>query len=76
VYKVRKKYIEGGLEGAILRKKPDRVYERRILDEQMLSREVQAWVNERNTKVVEVDWRFFTADARIKLKHLYPKIHD
>jgi hypothetical protein len=30
VYNVRKKYIEGGLEGAILRKKPDRVYERRL----------------------------------------------
>jgi len=24
--------------------------------------------------VVMVDWRFTTADARIKLKHLYPKI--
>ena len=33
VYNVRKKYIEGGLEGAILRKKPDRVYERRLDDE-------------------------------------------
>ena len=33
VYNVRKKYIEGGLEGAILRKKPDRMYERRLDDE-------------------------------------------
>ena len=30
VYEVRKKYIAGGLEGAILRKKPDREYERRL----------------------------------------------
>lgn len=30
MYNVRKKYIEGGLERAILRKKPDRVYERRL----------------------------------------------
>ena len=30
MYNVRKKYIEGGLEIAILRKKPDRVYERRL----------------------------------------------
>jgi len=30
----------------------------------------------RNTKVVKVDWRFSTADARIKLKRLYPKIND
>ncbi len=49
---------------------------RRIPDEQTLSREVQAWVKERNTKVVKVDWWFSTADACIKLKRLYPKIHD
>lgn len=30
VYKVRKNYTEGGLKRAILRKKPDRVYERRL----------------------------------------------
>lgn len=30
VYNVRKKYCEGGLQRAILRKKPDRVYERRL----------------------------------------------
>ena len=30
VYNVRKNYIEGGLERAILRKKPERVYERRL----------------------------------------------
>lgn len=30
VYNVRKNYIEGGLKRAILRKKPERVYERRL----------------------------------------------
>ena len=49
---------------------------RRIPDELILSQEVQAWVKERNTKVVKVDSRFSTADARIKLKRLYPKIHN
>ena len=49
---------------------------RRIPDQQTLDREVQAWVDDRNAKVVKVDWRFSTADARIKLKRLYPKIHD
>jgi len=48
---------------------------RRIPDEQTLHREVQAWVDDRNSKVVKVDWRFSTADARINLKRLYPKIH-
>jgi len=32
-------------------------------------------VEERNQKAVRVDWRFTTANARMKLKHLYPKIH-
>ena len=49
---------------------------RRIPDEQTLGKETQAWVEDRNSKVVKVDWRFSTADARIKLKRLYPKIHD
>jgi transposase len=49
---------------------------RRIPDEQSLRHEVMAWVDDRNSKVVKVDWRFSTADARIKLKRLYPKIHD
>jgi transposase len=48
----------------------------RIPDEQTLRQEVQAWESDRNSKVVKVDWRFTTADARIKLKRLYPKIHD
>jgi hypothetical protein len=50
--------------------------DRRIPDKESLACEVEAWVNERNMKVVKVDWRFTTADARIKLKYLYPKIHD
>jgi len=49
---------------------------RRIPDLQILDLEVQAWVEKRNKKVVKVDWRFTTADARKKLKHLYPKIQD
>ena len=49
---------------------------RRIPNEETLNQEVQAWVNERNSNFVKVDWRFSTADARIKLKRLYPKIHD
>lgn len=49
---------------------------RRIPDQETLAHDVQAWVDERNAKVVKVDWRFSTADARIKLKRLYPKIDD
>ena len=47
---------------------------RRIPDSDMLKSEVRAWEDERNNQVVKVQWRFTTADARIKLKHLYPQI--
>ena len=48
---------------------------RRIPDKSMLISEVTAWQKDRNSKVVSVDWRVTTADARIKLKYLYPVIH-
>lgn len=50
--------------------------DRRIPDKERLEREVHAWQEERNASVVKVHWRFTTADARIKLKRLYPKLHD
>ena len=48
---------------------------RRIPNKVTLENEVKAWQEERNAKFVKVDWRFTTANARIKLKHLYPMIH-
>ena len=50
--------------------------DRRIPDKQALSAEVSAWEAKRNHDAVKVDWQFTTDDARIKLKHLYPKFHD
>ncbi|MCX6053851.1 MAG: transposase, partial [Chloroflexi bacterium] len=47
---------------------------RRIPDKTALITEVNAWVEERNAQIVKVLWWFTTADARIKLKSLYPKI--
>lgn len=44
----------------------------RMADRQYLTREVAAWVKRRNMKNSEMNWRFTTEDARIKLKHLYP----
>ncbi|MCX6070558.1 MAG: IS630 family transposase [Chloroflexi bacterium] len=49
--------------------------QRRIPDEQTLVDEVAAWRDERNADTARIDWRFTTADARIKLKHLYPRLH-
>ena len=48
--------------------------DRRIPDLETLQREVAAWEKKRNEAVVRVDWQFTTADARIKLKKLYPTI--
>jgi transposase len=48
----------------------------RIPDEQALEAAVRAWQTERNASTATVDWQFTTEDARIKLKHLYPKLHD
>jgi len=48
--------------------------DRRIPDLATLGREVAAWQQTRNAAVTKVDWQFTTADARIKLKRLYPTI--
>jgi hypothetical protein len=50
--------------------------DRRIADPADLQAEVAAWVQTRNTAGGRVNWRFTTADARIKLKHLYPSIES
>jgi transposase len=47
---------------------------RRIPGREALAGEVGAWEEERNAAESSIDWRFTSADARIKLKHLYPKI--
>jgi hypothetical protein len=47
---------------------------RRIESREKLRREVDAWEESRNEKSVEIRWQFTTADARIKLRRLYPVI--
>jgi hypothetical protein len=48
--------------------------DRRIGDIDTLNTELSAWDTQRNRKQKGVDWQFTTADARIKLKRLYPQI--
>lgn len=38
--------------------------------------EVDAWQSHRNNKKSKINWQFKTKDARIKLKKLYPSIHN
>jgi DDE superfamily endonuclease len=50
--------------------------DRRIAQRSTLSREIEHWVTPRNRRKASVKWQFTTADARIKLRRLYPSLHD
>lgn len=47
---------------------------RRIATAEELTKEVVSWQKRRNAMTTTIDWQFTTADARIKLKHLYPVV--
>lgn len=49
---------------------------RRIDNQEEVAAEASAWKERRNAKQIGVEWQFTTADARIKLKHLYPKVKE
>jgi hypothetical protein len=48
--------------------------DRRIGTRGELRREVAAWEGQRNEKGFVIQWQFTTADARIKLRRLYPTL--
>jgi hypothetical protein len=47
--------------------------DRRIDDIAVLNAQLAAWQQATNTQQRQVNWQFTTEDARIKLRHLYPK---
>jgi len=47
--------------------------DRRIADMTTMAAEVLAWKKHRNDSAKTISWQFTTAEARIKLKSLYPK---
>jgi transposase len=49
---------------------------RRIPDIATLTKEALAWETHRNAKQVTINWQFTTADARIKLRRLYPVFQE
>jgi DDE superfamily endonuclease len=51
-------------------------WDRHIADSATVSREARTWAAKRNASQVGVDGQFTTADARIKLKRLYPKVNE
>lgn len=46
----------------------------RIPEISLLRKQAAAWEYDRNNRDVGVDWQFTSGDARVKLKHLYPKL--
>jgi transposase len=48
----------------------------RLPDAERLTAEARAWEERRNEAGTQMEWRFTTADARIKLKHLYPSLQE
>ena len=49
---------------------------RRIDNVHDLRREVKAWETARDAAGTKVNWQFTTADARIKLRRLYPSLEE
>jgi len=50
--------------------------DQRIPDQETLRKEIAAWEDRRNEQEVKVNWRFTTADARIRLRRLYPSMKN
>ena len=46
--------------------------DRRLADSETVRRAIAAWETRRKAAKAMVDWRFTTAQARRKLKHVYP----
>jgi hypothetical protein len=46
--------------------------DRRIESKAFMTQQVATWEKDRNQACTTIDWRFTTADARVKLKRLYP----
>lgn len=48
---------------------------KRVADMETVAQKLAAWESKRNQRQVGIDWQFTTADARIKLKRLYPIVN-
>lgn len=45
---------------------------RRLAEKPLVEQQLQQWCKDRNAANASTDWQFTTADARVKLKRLYP----
>lgn len=49
---------------------------RHIATMDKIKEEVKAWQDNRNNRNSKINWQFTNAEARVKLKRLYPSLHD
>lgn len=49
---------------------------RHIATMKKIKEEVEAWQSSRNNKNSKINWQFTNKEARVKLKKLYPSLHD
>jgi len=54
---------------------PSRDLPERVASKATLKRHAAAWQHRRNTAATKAEWRFTTADARIRLRKLYPTMN-
>ncbi|MEC4720762.1 hypothetical protein RY831_16480 [Noviherbaspirillum sp. CPCC 100848] len=50
--------------------------DQRIGAQERVAELAENWAETRNNRQTGIDWQFRTADARIRLKYLYPKIEE
>ena len=48
--------------------------DRRLASLKILRQEIDAWQTHRNQRPKPIDWQFTTAEARVKLRHIYPNL--
>ena len=59
--------------GKLAGRNPPKVRKYKSMFKKILAREVNAWQDHRNKHHAKANWQFKTADARVKLKRLYPQ---
>ena len=52
------------------------MFEAAYANMEIIKEEVDAWKTYRNNKNSKINWQFTNKEARVKLKRLYPSIHN
>ena len=50
--------------------------DRRIANPEIVQSEIAAWETTRNKQNATINWRFTVADARVKVKNIYPSFEN